>query len=620
MRIFRYIYSGAVALTVSAAAFAQHLDPTVNVTADYDAKLLEVEKPAMQVNVPDSVTRFDLDFGYKVLDSQFKGAYEFTPYELDMRPKPDSYREGQLWLRVGAGYSLHPTLDLIWSPRMRNNFRMSVYAQHDSYYGRYSSLGGLLDGSVAVKDKSDKARKYAAWHCDRGSDGKRITSTDYDLFTRAGVNGRYDWDFGSFSFDAAYLGIATDDNLMYGFAHHYDAADIKARARSVRDDYNYLLYDVQLGIRYGQDNMNGYNGSFLTGFGGAVNEFQMNLDARLGPVLRHNHGVFVDVDMNIMSYGNSLQTHAGNMAFTPKYAYKTERMNLEAGLRIDFMIRPKDIPNAITGNVLYQYRGQFVYPDVRFDYALFPDWLDVYARLGGGNRPDSYSGLMERNHNYSAAFNAPDHCILENTNESISTIVGLRGNVKRRFHWDLGGGWLYNGSAPLEAVYGNLPVLWYTNYHCAFVSLKSGYKSDRLDVEGYLDYKWTNVYSNAMKQKTDANGNLLVPDGVVEPARFMGGFKAEYNWRNRIYAGISCEAASNRRMFQKGLTIDSVDYSDVKVLIPWYCDLGLNFQYKFNPMLSIWAEAGNLLHQSIQRNVGFAEYGSNFTVGICLNL
>ena len=43
-------------------AHAQNLDPTVVVDRAYEGKLMEVHKPALEMAVPDSVMRFDLDF------------------------------------------------------------------------------------------------------------------------------------------------------------------------------------------------------------------------------------------------------------------------------------------------------------------------------------------------------------------------------------------------------------------------------------------------------------------------------------------------------------------------------------------------------------------------------
>ena len=43
---------------------AQNLDPTVEVTRGYKVELAEVHKPYMDMAVPDSVQKFDLDFEY----------------------------------------------------------------------------------------------------------------------------------------------------------------------------------------------------------------------------------------------------------------------------------------------------------------------------------------------------------------------------------------------------------------------------------------------------------------------------------------------------------------------------------------------------------------------------
>ena len=57
-----------------------------------------------------------------------------------------------------------------------------------------------------------------------------------------------------------------------------------------------------------------------------------------------------------------------------------------------------------------------------------------------------------------------------------------------------------------------------------------------------------------------------------------------------------------------------------EAVIPWYADLGVNFEYAINRSVSLWARGGNLLNMTIQRNPLYAEKGINLTVGICLNL
>ena len=61
-------------LVASGFASAQNLDPTVEVRRTYEGKLLEAHKPQLSMSVPDSLTRFDLDFDYSVFETPYKGS------------------------------------------------------------------------------------------------------------------------------------------------------------------------------------------------------------------------------------------------------------------------------------------------------------------------------------------------------------------------------------------------------------------------------------------------------------------------------------------------------------------------------------------------------------------
>ena len=90
--------------------------------------------------MPDSVLRFDLEFDYSVSDSPYKGAYEFSPYTLDMKPSP-AYRDIRtFYLKAGAGYQLHPVFDAVWSPFVKGPFRMNIYALNRSFIGNYWTM------------------------------------------------------------------------------------------------------------------------------------------------------------------------------------------------------------------------------------------------------------------------------------------------------------------------------------------------------------------------------------------------------------------------------------------------------------------------------------------------
>ena len=179
----------AVAAAMMQTLMAQNLDPTVEVNRAYEGKLMEVHKPSLDMAVPDSVMRFDLEFDYSVFESPYESSYEFNPYLLSMKPSAATQAPGKFYLRAGAGYQLHPELDLVWSPVLseRKGFSMDVYARHRSYVGKYSSL--LPDDEMVI-----------------GRTGGQ-TVPGYDLDSRAGVDVKYDWNLGKAAFDISYYGI-----------------------------------------------------------------------------------------------------------------------------------------------------------------------------------------------------------------------------------------------------------------------------------------------------------------------------------------------------------------------------------------------------------------------------
>ena len=72
---------------MGAMAYAQNLNPTVEVTNAYAREASGIEKPSQLRDVPDSVLRFNLDFDYAVNETPYRGAYEFKPYLVQLRPQ-----------------------------------------------------------------------------------------------------------------------------------------------------------------------------------------------------------------------------------------------------------------------------------------------------------------------------------------------------------------------------------------------------------------------------------------------------------------------------------------------------------------------------------------------------
>ena len=68
----QHILATALAAAVTALAYGQNLNPTVEVTNAYQGGASSIAKPAQQMAVPDSVTRFNLDFDYSVFEKPYQ--------------------------------------------------------------------------------------------------------------------------------------------------------------------------------------------------------------------------------------------------------------------------------------------------------------------------------------------------------------------------------------------------------------------------------------------------------------------------------------------------------------------------------------------------------------------
>lgn len=587
----RYILIAIAALAASYSLGAQDLDPTVVVRRTYEGKLMEVHKPQLDMQVPDSVTRFDLDFDYSVFDKPYMGAYEFNPYVLTMQPASAVQNPKQLYLRAGAGYTLHPEFQLVWATPFKEAFRMNVYGVHRSYVGSYRTfMPEIPADGPSVIDR---------W---MQSGGDRGYSRGYDLMTNAGVDGSYDWKSGVADLDVAYYGIATKDYIK---TRHYDALDIRAGVASKSLEDAYFKYDVDVRYRYGADLME-YAGSDMR-----LDEHVFGVDAVLGQVMHKEEGthkVLFDVGMDLAAYDHPVySTVAGEFHVVPHYVFHYNRRLLaDVGVRLAKVMR-SDSPEGI-----FSAREQIVYPDVTLTFDAVPQYLRIYTHIGGGNRMNTYSSILEKNHHFDLEFGRGLWPLMDFTVERVSAILGFKGRAGK-FTYDLHGGYVNYANALLDAVviglpFGQeseryLPGMGYAPYQKAFAAFDWEWKSESLRFDGNLGYTHAFGFKN--------------PDGLFAPAAFTGDVAFEYNWSRRIYAGVDCLFSTAR----KGSVVNLLQDASVhEAVIPGYADLGVYFEYAPTNILSFWARGGNLLNMTVQRNPLYAERGINFTVGVCLNL
>jgi len=497
----RFFMLMAAAILPVAALHSQNLDPTVEVSRVYEGKLMEVHKPLMVMSVPDTVYRFDLEFDYSVFDNPYKGSYEFSPYMMQMRPAALDYSRNTLYLSAGAGYTLHPVLDFLWSPLRKSPFSIDVYASHKSYVGEYYALGG-----------------YEPW-------------SGYDLISKAGVDMGYDWKNAALSFGASYYGVAEKDFMK---KRQYDAVEALLSLKSKKPWARQFGYEVAAVYRFAEDKES-HGVAYIC-------EHNLGVDVSFGPRFSGNKRLIFDLGTDVDVCSGAIGVAMGGFYFLPHYVYEKGIMTLDAGIRV---------ATAFTSGNVSEVRRQIVYPDATLKLSVIPDALRFYVHAGGGEKLNTYASLIAGNHHLDSRFSPGGHAPLMGvTVERISAIAGIEGRISNFFSYNLRGGYVNYGNRLFESAVENsagrlLPAVLYSSCQSSFASMDWNLDTRNFRFDGMLKYE--HVWG--------------AENDVISPAAFTGDVSATYNWNGRIYAGVNAEFATSR----KNMVVEVPWYVDLGV-------------------------------------------------------
>lgn len=603
------ILTAAFAVSAIVSASAQNLNPTVEISNVFEGKLVESDKLSIRMAVPDSLLRFDLEYDYSVFNTKYSGGYDFSPYLMDMRPEDDSYRGRKFYLKAGAGYTLNPVFDLVYSPVSKGWFKVDLYASNNSYIGKYRNIG-------AVRSKaSDDFLTLSG-----NSIGGEKTTWGHDVSSRAGVNVRYDWTKGTASVGAGWRGI--NGRNLWGKSN-FNAADINARVASRVNGDRYFFYDAALDYRYGQDDVLPAGRQVY----GGVRYDEVGLKATLGPVFGRNR-FLIDYSMDYSGYdvipavdgGLESFSAAGNEHFSaasnvlvPKYVMTRPWGGLSLGVRVSYIIRDnRDLPEGIAP---FQKDSDkfYVHPDIHASLRIVPGYLDMYADIVGGVDINSCSDIKEKYH-FITLFDrryAPVSS-MGNSVTRLAASLGFRGNIASRFRFDVKAGYSIFDDRLMDAAYSGyladgVPVALMPGIAYADMSL--------LSVDVTMGYDWRSFFADACLRLRKS----LTGDGPVAgylPAGVSGFLRAGYDYNGRIKAWVYGDFST----FRKGGISYIPDMAMYDSRIPGFLDLGLHAEYLAMKNFSVFADFGNLLNRKIQRTPLIAENGFNFTAGIIFRL
>ncbi len=561
----QHILSTALLAAVSALAYGQNLNPTVEVTNAYEGGAASIVKPAQVLAVPDTVMQFNLDFDYSVFEKPYQGAYEFKPYYVQLKPTPRPSTQERFYLRLGAGYTLHPELELVWAPLRRENLQVDVYANHRSYFGKYHQFDTKQENDVHLLVPS----------------GERMGG--YLADTKAGVDGTYAWEGGVATLDLGYR------NRMANDAYHYQkmgGLEAAGRVRSFPTDEPHFLYDAAVNYHFfGSDFSHESLGVVSSDF----TESLFAMDGTFGSVLGEGRRIVADLDVDLVRYRGDMAGYTGLLSVTPKYEFSLDRWGFSLGARVSSFIYSDDFS---VWPEQYRRPSGILYPDVHVDFHLLDDRLILQTSATGGDRFHTLSGRF-----FSSPFSGVNE--FGHSRERIRAMLGARGNIASRFRYDLQSGFARWKFAPVEGFAFDdrshyQTALYESDYNLLFVELDYGWKSDHVTVDGKMSYRWTD----------------LSAESVFTPASFVGWIRPAWHWGDRFTAGLDVAWSTRRRSSYRSMSL---------LVVPGWVDLGLNAEYRFTRHFGFWVKGGNLLGQAIQRIPVHAQAGMYFTAGILLN-
>ena len=478
------IYLATAAVLLSVTSLAQNLNPEVEVTNEYEARISEMRKEVLPMLVPDSLTRFGTKVDYSVFETRYMGAYDFTPYEITVTPEARAWDGKRLYARVGAGYPFHPLAKLYYSPRIEGALRNVNRLGFQGYGGTYHTVLG----------------------------GAAYQGFDYN--PSAGVDIKWNGSNSAVGFELGYNGILTSDYEAQYFFHDFSLnGEVKSTGEAR------VPYVFKVGAAYAIDNLYGAVPATL-------NETSYVVDGSIAPKLAVGSAAIV---FDLHSQGSFYSQFFGPVlvnSITPK-----ARLTILDGLRLDLGVK-------------VSYGDSFgVFPDVLAVIMSDGKSPDVYASFTGGHNAMDYSALKTANHwvnaTYFPATPAASVNWIRVSSEKLNARIGIRGSLAGRMQYDLSGGWasfedaIMDELVPASLTGGAYPSMRfnYADYNMAYAALKLSWASERVNVDGNFLYRHTNLEPN---------------DVFLGIPAVAGELSVVYNWNHRLFAGVRAKGQTGR--------------------------------------------------------------------------
>lgn len=557
----RHIITILSLLTLSVcAAFAQTIDPTVQVSRAFDVKLSEIQKPTIPTQIEDSLQRFNTSIDYSIFNRPYLDLYDFTPYQTAQIKPITPERNPFLYAKLGTQYPLMPSGELYLQGVGKNGLYGSFFANHNSFWGEMPSV---IDSEQMLK--SDRMKNLV------GGDIKFAWNTG-----QLTVGANYSYDKYKFTALSGLLEDHTNNNL-----------NLKFNLNSAHAEDNSLYYDISLKYANTQKSLLSQKDS--------ITENLLSVKGYVGTTF-DIHRVYIDLNIEYASYAGVKGHTAGVVEFSPIYQYQKGRFFGKLGVKFSskYGIKPEGGETIDNEVIDHPTVASGVYPDIDARLELFKEVLWLHAKVEGGNNLNSFNYLLGKNPLVAPSSHLLFSSCPVDSKLSLETILKGRITLNLFSSYSVYKDYMVFTPVTAEKVepYMILPTYWDVNRFS--VGLETYFKSKDLTTGGEIRYN-----------KYYSPEDIAITNLPTLTAHYY----IRYNFRERIVAGVD---------FRYSSKVFGDKYGPYSV--PDLYDLDVNLNYLVNRHFSIFVKGGNLLNMRNQYIPLYIEPGINFGGGVCIIL
>lgn len=515
---------------------AQSLDPVVEVSSQYKVDMGEIHKPAINVNVEDSLQRFDINFDYSIYDRPYQNLYVFAPYSYTQIKHPQEIKNNILFAELGYQSILSPSGHIVIQGVTKKNFAACAYANFDGYF----------------RGDTDMAPFYL-WNVLEGR-----YHTDF------GTNMKYAWRSGEVQFDANYRILDGQYSLV---DNHSDKVTLTALVNSANKDLNSIDYNFLASFH----NLRAENSM------SDMTESLFSIDGAVGTTF-DIHRVYVDIDVDMAAYRKSRAHEAWILEFAPIYEYNRGRLFGKFGAKFGsrFASKVEDNESGI------DHKGNMtnIFPMIDAKYTLIKNHLWVHALATGSNYMNSMESMVAQ----CPVVDLNSRMLFGHTpidaQLSVETSLGGVFSINATGGYSLNRDMMIIGTDMLSSANAVIPIATYWDLERLHAGAEAVLKIDHFSIGGDVTFNKYIDWFEEIEQD-------VLPKVVAHAY-------ADFDLRERVFLSVKCDYQSASRfmpeMVNLGTKIDVVVNRHFSVffkgdnllnqklfLAPLYCGRERNF-------------------------------------------